>query len=56
MSILLVYPKTVFVDQSAFYRSVDGIRTTNSSGKPVLALLILAYWTQTTEPALLKRE
>ncbi|EIW55703.1 uncharacterized protein TRAVEDRAFT_50191 [Trametes versicolor FP-101664 SS1] len=36
--------------------SVDGIRTTNSSGKPVLALLILAYWTETTEPALLRHE
>lgn len=44
------------IDQAALIRSVDGIRTTNSSGKPVLALLILAYWTETTEPALLRRE
>ncbi|KAH9849336.1 hypothetical protein C2E23DRAFT_870663 [Lenzites betulinus] len=34
--------------------NVDGIPTTNSSGQPVLALLILAYWTQTSEPELLK--
>ncbi|KAI0635179.1 hypothetical protein C8Q77DRAFT_1156507 [Trametes polyzona] len=36
--------------------SVDGIPTTNSSGKPVLAILMLAYWSQTTEPALLRDE
>ncbi|OSD08027.1 hypothetical protein PYCCODRAFT_1473613 [Trametes coccinea BRFM310] len=36
--------------------SVDGIPTTNSSGKPVLALLILAYWSDSDEPALLKHE
>ncbi|KAI0826607.1 hypothetical protein BC628DRAFT_1410211 [Trametes gibbosa] len=33
---------------------VDGIPTTNSSGKPVLALLMLAFWGQTKEPALLR--
>ncbi|KAJ2990314.1 hypothetical protein NUW54_g8506 [Trametes sanguinea] len=36
--------------------SVDSIPTTNSSGKPVLALLILAYWSNSNEPALLKHE
>ncbi|KAI0646317.1 hypothetical protein C8Q79DRAFT_926312 [Trametes meyenii] len=35
---------------------VDGIPTTNSSGQPVLALLILGYWSETNEPALLKHE
>ncbi|KAI0653922.1 hypothetical protein C8Q70DRAFT_553279 [Cubamyces menziesii] len=36
--------------------SVDGIPTTNSSGKPVLALLLLAYWSDSNEPALLRHE
>ncbi|KAI0371962.1 hypothetical protein BV20DRAFT_132429 [Pilatotrama ljubarskyi] len=36
--------------------SVDGIPTTNSSGQPVQALLMLAYWSETNEPALLRHE
>ncbi|KAI0330336.1 hypothetical protein GY45DRAFT_765603 [Cubamyces sp. BRFM 1775] len=36
--------------------SVNDIPTTNSSGKPVLALLLLAYWSDSSEPALLRHE
>ncbi|KAI0777690.1 hypothetical protein BD413DRAFT_640329 [Trametes elegans] len=35
---------------------VDGIPTTNSSGLPILAVLVLAYWSDTNEPALLRHQ
>ncbi|KAL7284184.1 hypothetical protein ACG7TL_001466 [Trametes sanguinea] len=52
----MLYGALAALSVHAECESVDGIPTTNSSGKPVLALLILAYWSDSDEPALLKHE